>query len=111
LFKKAMRLDPLNRAWYFSNLGWADRVAGRCEEALAPLKEALTLAPGAQAPHFILAGCYAELGRLKEAQAEAAEIMRINPNFSLKHGWQHIPYKDPAFRDRYLAADRKAGLK
>jgi adenylate cyclase len=111
LFKKAMRLDPLNRAWYFSNLGWADRVAGRCEEALAPLKEALTLAPGAQAPHFILAGCYAELGRLKEAQAEAAEIMRINPNFSLQHGWQHIPYKDPAFRDRYLAADRKAGLK
>jgi adenylate cyclase len=111
LFEKGMRLDPQNRAGYFNALGWADRVAGRCEEALVPLKEALTLIPNFQATHFILAGCYVELGRPKEAQVEAAEIMRLNPNFSLEGNRQIVPYKDPEFRDRYFALQRKAGLK
>jgi adenylate cyclase len=111
LYEKALRLDPQNRALYFNAVGWADRVAGRCEEALAPLKEALTLAPNAQQPHFVLAGCYVELGRLEEAQAEAAEIMRLNPNFSMERVTRNVPYKDKAFRDRYFAIQRKAGLK
>jgi hypothetical protein len=37
--------------------------------------------------------------------------MRLNPNASLERGGQITPYKDPAFRDRYLAFQRKAGLK
>jgi adenylate cyclase len=86
-------------------------VAGRCEEALAPLKEALTITPGVNPTHFILAGCYAELGQLKEAHAEAAEIMRLNPHFSLESWRQKVPYKDVALRERYVAAQREAGLK
>jgi adenylate cyclase len=111
LFEKAMRLDPQNRASYFFGIGWAYRVAGRCEEALVPLKEAITLAPGANPPHFALAGCYADLGRLKEAQAEAAEITRLNPHFSLESWRQKVPFKDPALREHYVALQRKAGLK
>jgi adenylate cyclase len=109
--KKGMRLNPRYLAAYPSNLGWAYRVAGRCEEALAPLQEAITLAPNFLPAHGVLAGCYAELGRQKEAEAEAVEVMRLNPNFSVEVLRQNFPYKDPAVLERYLAAQRKAGLK
>jgi hypothetical protein len=37
--------------------------------------------------------------------------MRLNPNFSVEVLRQNFPYKDPAVLERYLAAQRKAGLK
>jgi adenylate cyclase len=111
LINKAMRLDPLNRVLYLNRLGFAYRAADRCEEALAPLEEAVTLTPGNYLLHIFLAGCYVELGRLKEAQAQAAEVMRLNPNYSLEWASRNVPYKDPVFRERYFAVQRKAGLK
>ena len=70
----------------------------------------------ALAPHFLqtranLAMCYAELDRIPEAQAEVAELGRINPNFSLAWVTQRVPFKDPAIIERMVAAFRKAGLK
>jgi adenylate cyclase len=111
LFKKAARLDPRNLTLYLTRLGFAYRLAGRCDEALVPLQEAITLTPGNELPHLFLAGCYAELGRMKEAQAEIAEVMRLNPSYSLEWASRNVPYKDPAVRERFLAAQRKAGLK
>jgi adenylate cyclase len=53
----------------------------------------------------------AELGRLEEARAEAAEVLKISPNFSLEKWRQITPYKDQAEIERMLAALRRAGLK
>ena len=75
------------------------------------MKKALTLSPNFGPAHFNVAVCYAELGRLEEAQVEAAEILRINPNASLENVRRTMPYKDPADIERDLAALRKAGLK
>jgi adenylate cyclase len=86
-------------------------MAGRCEEALAPLQEAIRLSPNFLPAHSVLAGCYAELGRQGEAEATAAEVLRLNPNFSLEVVRRNLPYKDPADLERFLAAQRKAGLK
>jgi adenylate cyclase len=61
--------------------------------------------------HLTLAAVYSELGREAEARAEAAEVLRLNPHFSLEVLRQRAPIKDPAIRERYLAALRKAGLK
>ena len=58
-----------------------------------------------------LAICYAELGQEEEARAEAAEILRLMPNFSLEGAKQRWPFKDSAVLERDLAALRKAGLK
>jgi adenylate cyclase len=52
-----------------------------------------------------------ELGREAEARAEAAEVLRLNPNFLLDVHKQRMPIKDPATLERYIAALRKAGLK
>ena len=57
-----------------------------------------------------MAVIYSELGREEEARTEVAEVLRINPNFSLKVFKQRLPYKDPAEVERYVAALRKAGL-
>jgi len=51
------------------------------------------------------------MGRLDEAHAAAAEVLRIMPNFSLEALWQNFPFKDPAVLERELDAWRKAGLK
>ena len=59
----------------------------------------------------MLAMVYSELGQDTEARAEAAEVLRLNPNFSLKVHRQRAPIKDPAVLERHLAALRKAGLK
>jgi hypothetical protein len=61
--------------------------------------------------YLTLAAVYSELGREAEARAEAAEILRLTPNFSLEVHKERVPIKDPAMLERYLAALRKVGLK
>ncbi len=58
-----------------------------------------------------LAAIYSRLGRQEEARAEAAEILRISPNYSLEWAKQALPFKDPAVLERHLEAQREAGLK
>jgi len=84
---------------------------GQCEKAIAPLKQYLTPYPNILGAHLTLAAVYSELGREAEARAEAAEVLRLNPNASVETYRQNIPYKDPAVLERTLAALRKAGLK
>jgi hypothetical protein len=62
-------------------------------------------------PHLILTICHSELGLEKKAQAEAVEVLRLNPTYSLDVFRQTNPYKDPADMERTLAALHKAGLK
>jgi adenylate cyclase len=61
--------------------------------------------------HLMLAAVHSELGQAAEARAEAAEVLRLNPQFSLEVHRQRMPIKDPAVLERHLAALRKAGLK
>jgi hypothetical protein len=61
--------------------------------------------------HLTLAVVYSELGQAAEARAEIAEVLRLNPNFSLEVHKQRMPIKDPAVLERHIAALRKAGLK
>jgi hypothetical protein len=53
------------------------------------------------------------MGREKEARAEAEEVLRINPNFSLDHFARTAlkSYKDQSEIDKVVNAMRKAGLK
>jgi TolB-like protein/tetratricopeptide (TPR) repeat protein len=93
------------------SIGIAYALAGRYEDALAPLKQFLTRYPELLRAHLTLAAVCSELGREAEARAEAAEVLRLNPRFSLEVHKQRVPIKDPAVLERHLAALRKAGLK
>jgi hypothetical protein len=45
-----------------------------------------------------------------EARATVAELLRINPNFSLELWVQRVHFKDQTKSERYVNALRKAGL-
>ncbi len=59
----------------------------------------------------LLATCYAQLGRMEEARAEAAEVLRVHPEFSLDHWAEVQPDKNPDDIEHFIEGLRKAGLK
>jgi adenylate cyclase len=89
----------------------ADAVAGRYKEARAPLERSISRYPNKLNTHLMLAVVHSELGQAAEARAQAAEVLRLNPHFSLAVHKQRMPIKDPAVLERHLTALRKAGLK
>jgi adenylate cyclase len=109
--EQARRFSPRTPIYYLPVLSEAAYLLGRYEEAIATYKQILTLMPNDLTVHVGLAATYSELNREVEAEAEVAEVLRINPQFSLEVHRQRVPYKDPAVLERYLAALRKAGLK
>jgi adenylate cyclase len=109
--KKAIRLNPIPPAYYFSHLGVAYRVSGQYEEAITVYKKAIHNQPTYLFAHLGLAATYAYLGRRDEAHAEAAEVLKIDPGFSLERYAKRIPFKNKADTDRYIGALREAGLK
>ncbi len=111
MIEQALRRKPWSADGHLVDVGAAYLLAGRSEEAIAPLKQYLTHYPNILGVHLTLAAAYSELGREVEAQVEAAEVLRLNPNFSLEVHKQRAPIKDPAALERHIAALRKAGLK
>jgi adenylate cyclase len=111
VFEKAIRLNPNGPTWYFLNYGNSLRYMGQYQEAIVQYKKALRVAPNNVLAHIPLAATYSLLGRDVEARAEAEEVLRINPKFSLEHFAKTLPLKNQAQIDRYIEALRKAGLK
>jgi adenylate cyclase len=111
MVEQALRRKPLIADQHLNHVGVTYALAGRPEEAIAPLRQYLSRYPNILGAHLTLAAVYSELGRAAEARAEAAEVLRINPQFSLEVHRQREPIKDPALLERQLAALRKAGLK
>ena len=96
---------------HLDSVGTAYAVAGRYEEARCPFAALSQPLSQHSAAHLTLAAVYSELGQAAEARAEAAEVLRLNPKFSLEVHKQRMPIKDPAVLERHIAALRKAGLK
>ena len=57
-----------------------------------------------------LAIAYSALGRISKAEAEAAEVLRISPNFTIEYAAKTWPYKNQADKDLVIDSLRKAGL-
>jgi adenylate cyclase len=111
LFEKAIRLNPKPPNMYRHHYGAALREAERYEEAIAQVKKAIEREPNDILSYSVLASSYSMAGREEEARAAAAEILRINPNFSLENYIKRSPHKDQTVNERYVDAMRKAGLK
>ena len=109
--EQTLRRKPDVADLHLIRVGNAYYFAGKPEEAIAPLKQYLTRYPNILGVHLTLAAVYNELGKEAEAQAEAAEVLRINPQFSLEVHKERVPIKDIAVLEWHVAALRKAGLK
>ncbi len=110
--EKALHLQSsLALDQHLNFIGSAYYLTGQPEEAIVPLKQYLTHYPNVLDAHLTLAAVYSELGKEAEARAEASEVLRINPKFSLEVHRERVPIKDPEMLERHIAALRKAGLK
>ena len=76
---------------HLASIGAAYYLAGRPEEAIAPLKQYINRYPNILDAHLTLTAAYSELGKGAEARAEAAEVLRLNPNYSLEIARKRSP--------------------
>jgi adenylate cyclase len=78
-----MRLDPFHPHFAPLMVGEAHYLLKQYREAQRWLRQATGRAQNHQYGHAFLAATYAQLGQAQEAQAEAAEVLRINPNYTI----------------------------
>jgi len=106
LLEKAMRLNPYYPDWYLWYLAGAYNHLGRPGDVISTVQRMRNPAEGRR----LLAANFALLGMMKEASAEAAEVLRLHPGFSVSEWRQRPPYRDDKLLDRYVDALRRAGL-
>jgi adenylate cyclase len=110
-YKKAIRLNPIPPTNYFWSLGLSYAFTGKHEKAITWCEKAICRAPDSLLDRMMMTVVYSLSGRYEEARAEAAEVLRIQPMFSLKELEKKLTYKKKADREQFLGALRKAGLK
>jgi adenylate cyclase len=103
-YKKAIRLNPIPPGYYFWSLGLSYGATGQYDEAITWCEKAVHMEPDNLMARIMMTAVYSWSGRDEEARAEAAEVLRIDPDFSL----EKFAKKAGA---RLVSALRKAGLK
>ena len=111
-FEKVLRLNPVKpRSMCLNGLATAYKSMGKYEEAVRICKRLLQ----AQPDHFLgnlnLTATYSMMGRMEDARAQAAEVLRLDPKFSVERWEKTSRFKNPDDVRRSADALRKAGLK
>ena len=112
--QKSLRLSPIPvTSNVLESLGRSYGALGQYEESIATYKKELQFY-GADTliAHLGLAVTYASMGREKEARAEGAEVLRIDPKFTIERYLKGVPKsRDQSKVDHFVESLRKAGLK
>jgi len=106
-----MRYDPFYSPWASGILGLARYMLKEYSQALPPLRECTSRAPRMRQGHVWLAASLAQLGQLDEAHAEAAEVLRIDPKYTIDGTQRRLAlFKRPDDAEHLFDGLRKAGL-
>jgi adenylate cyclase len=109
-FGLAMRLDPHYPSIVLHFLAQTEFNLGQYELAVQHLRQRIARTPGTDSSRMMLAACYGHLGRLDDARVAWAELLKVNPDFSLAQRERVLPYKNPADFQRIAEGLAKAGL-
>jgi adenylate cyclase len=109
-FAIAKRLDPHSPSIVLHFLAQANFSLGRYEAAAEHLHERIARTPATDSSRMLLAACYGHRGRVDEARAAWAGLMKVNPDFSLAQRARVLPYKEPRDFQRIAEGLAKAGL-
>ena len=106
-----MRYDPFYSPSALGQLGLARQMLKEYSKGLPLLRELTFPVPDMRQGHVFLAANLAQLGQLDKAYAEAAEVLRIDPKYTIA-GTQRRPalFKRPEHVEHFLDGLRKAGL-
>jgi adenylate cyclase len=110
-YKVAIRLNPIPPNYYLFGLGHSYAMTGQYEEAIKWGEKAVLQKPNSFLAHLFLTQIFSLSGRDEEARIEAAEVLRINPKFSVEKWAKKFTYKNQADKERCIEALRNAGLK
>lgn len=110
-YKKAMRLNPIPPGAYSWSLGLSYANTGQYQEAITWCEKAVRQEPNDLLAHIMMTAVYSLSGREAEARAEAAEVHRIQPKFSLEKFTKKLANKNQEYKELLVGALRKAGLK
>jgi adenylate cyclase len=108
--KKAMRLSPAYSEWFLWVLGTACRLSGQSDSAISAFEAARERNEDWLSIHVGLASTLGELGREEDAKKSVSEILRLDPDFSIKRYMAGLSYRDPAVTARFEDGLRNAGL-
>jgi adenylate cyclase len=110
--KIAIRLNPIPPNIYLFSLGLSYALTGQYDEAITWCEKAVRQEPNSASAHLFMTSIYGQAGHDKKARIEAAEVLRINPKFSLEKLAKSLTYKNQEDAERtFIAPLRKAGLK
>lgn len=110
LVKKAMRLYPHHPTWYFTRIGTAYMMLGQYDDAISALKTRLADNPSRLGSMVDLATAYSMAGQMEQAEALVSQILKAEPDASLKRAARSHRFKNRADLKRILDALHKAGL-
>jgi adenylate cyclase len=106
-----MRYDPYYPPVASAILGHARYLLKEYSQALPPMRECTSRAPNFRLGHVWLAATLAQLGQLDEARAEAAEVLRIDPKYTIDGTQRRSSlFKRPEDAEHLFDGLRKAGL-
>ena len=107
---QCMRLDPHYRDIFLHIIAQAHFQLCQYQDVVIALKRRLIRKPDSDISRVLLAAAYGHLGELEKSRAEWDEALRINPDYSLQHRRQILPYKNPANFEHIVEGLRKAGI-
>ncbi len=110
VLQKAIRLNPYPPSAYYEILAWSYYFLGKYDEAIAKGKGAISVNPKDFHAHLVLICAYFSMGREEEARAHAAEVLRIDPNFSVDKAERTTPLTNKGKLKRIMQQYRMAGL-
>jgi len=112
VFQKALRLSPVKPpSMVMANIAASHRMLGQYDESVRYYKRLIKEYPAHFSGNLGLTAVYGLMGRVEEARAQAEEVMRLNPKYSLDRWARTTRLKDPAEVERFFEGLRKAGLK
>jgi TolB-like protein len=109
-YKIAIRLNPIPPGYYLWSLGLSYAFTGQYDEAIEWCEKGVRQEPSDLLAQVVMTAVYSFSGRDEEARIQAAEVLRIQPKFSLEQFEKNVTYKREENRERLLSALRKAGL-
>lgn len=77
-------------------MGIAASRTGKLDDAISLFRECIQLNPDLVPCHLSLVAAYYEVGDEKKARVEVAEVLRINPDFSVDKWARRLPIKGDA---------------
>ncbi len=102
-----MRLNPFYPDWYLIPLAFAYFFTGSYQRVIDLVHKARQPNPGLLRLQVV---AHIMLDQRDQAEAARAELMRLEPWFTIATLRKGLPFKDPALGEPYFAALRKAGL-